>query len=253
MKKAYSFLAILPFLMMYNNASKNVSNLMEEHSVLIEENTVAISFKDFSLDTYTRINEPNLSYKAFENALKGYYHLLLTGKITNQQYLTIIDFTVSSNQKRFFIVDTENWNIVKSTYVAHGMKSGEEFATEFSNVEHSHQSSIGFYLTAEIYDGKHGYSLKLDGLEYSNNKVRDRGVVIHSADYVSEEYIQQNGRLGRSHGCPALPKEGYKELVDLLCEGSCLYIHSSQKEYSKKSSIINSSANFKLDCNGKLL
>jgi hypothetical protein len=253
MKKMYSILSLTPLLFLINSLSVN-SNSEEIKSIFsTEESNVVVSFNDFALDTYIRLNETNLSYKAFENGLKGFYHLLLSGKISNQKYLTIIDFTVSSNSKRMFIIDTENWNLVTSTHVAHGMKSGEEFANEFSNIEHSHQSSIGFYLTGEIYDGKHGYSLKLDGLEYSNNKARDRGVVIHSADYVCEDYIQKNGRLGRSHGCPALPKEGYKEIVDLLCEGSCLYIHSSQKEYSKKSSIVNASSNFKLDCNGKLI
>jgi hypothetical protein len=253
MKKTYSILSFLPILLLLNSSSIEHTTIRDNSLNVNEDSRSSISFKDFALDTYTRLNEPNLSLKAFENGLKGYYHLLLSGKLSNQQYLTIIDFTVSSNSKRMFIINTENWNLITSTYVAHGMKSGEEFANEFSNIEHSHQSSIGFFLTGEIYDGKHGYSLKLDGLEYSNSNVRDRGVVIHSADYVSEEYIKQNGRLGRSHGCPALPKEGYKELVDLLCEGSCLYIHSSQKEYAKKSSIVNASSNFKLDCNGKLI
>jgi hypothetical protein len=253
MKKIYSILSLTPLLFLINSLSVNSNSDHKKSIFNTEESNLVVSFNDFALDTYIRLNETNLSYKAFKNGLKGFYHLLLSGKVSNQKYLSIIDFTVSSNSKRMFIIDTENWNLVTSSHVAHGIKSGEEFANEFSNIEHSHQSSIGFYLTGEIYDGKHGYSLKLDGLEYSNNKARDRGVVIHSADYVCEDYIQKNGRLGRSHGCPAIPKEGYKEIIDLLCEGSCLYIHSSQKEYLKKSSIVNASSSFKLDCNGKLI
>jgi len=255
MKKMYSILSFLPVLWFASVQNTNSLNASEKgfNNWVEEDHNSVMSLADFAKDTYVRINEPNLSYSAFENGLKGYYQLLLMGKIANPTYLTIVDFTVSSNSKRFFIIDTQNWNLLTSSLVAHGMKSGEEFANAFSNLENSHQSSIGFFTTGEIYDGKHGYSLKLDGLEYSNNKVRERGVVIHSADYVSEDYIKQNGRLGRSHGCPALPKEGYKELVDKICGGSCLYIHSSQKEYLKKSSIINATTCLELTCNGKLV
>jgi hypothetical protein len=210
------------------------------------------SMKEFSADLFTRINPYHLSFKALELGIKGYYQLLLSGKLSNNQYLSIIDFTQSSNVERMIVFDTHSWNVVRTTLVAHGVKSGQEFATDFSNTENSHQSSLGFYLTGEIYDGKHGYSLKLDGLEFSNDKARERGVVIHGADYVSHQFIDQNGRLGRSHGCPALPREGYTELVDRICGGSCVFIYGNDSNYLKKSTLCNAKDNWLVDCNGQL-
>ena len=112
------------------------------------------------------------------------------------------------------------------TLVAHGRNTGEEFANEFSNQAESFKSSVGFYSTGEIYDGKHGMSLKLDGLEKGlNDKARERAVVIHGADYVSESFIKQNKRLGRSQGCPALPVEMNAKIINVIKDKSCLFIY----------------------------
>jgi hypothetical protein len=100
------------------------------------------------------------------------------------------------------------------------------------------QSSPGFYKTAETYQGKHGYSLRLDGLETGiNNHARDRSIVIHGANYVSEQFIRQQGRIGRSWGCPALPEELSGEVIDLIKDGSCLYIHTNNSSYIDNSNI----------------
>jgi hypothetical protein len=116
-----------------------------------------------------------------------------------------------------------------NSYVAHGQKSGEEEAEVFSNRENSHQSSLGFYLTDNTYIGKHGLSLRLDGLTRGlNDNARKRNIVVHSADYVSEEYIKKNKRLGRSWGCPALPVEGYEEVIELIKDKSLLFVYSSK-------------------------
>jgi hypothetical protein len=251
MKKWLASIVLIPLL--YTQQTFVRTNNKSSHSETVSEEKQGISIKEFSHDIYSRIDHTGLSLDALTYSLKGYYHLLLTGKLSNIHYLTVIDFSQSSNTERMFVFETNSWNLVRTSLVAHGMKSGEEFATTFSNVEHSHQSSLGFYLTGEIYDGKHGYSLKLDGLEFSNNKARDRGVVIHAADYVSSTYIEQNGRLGRSHGCPALPREGYTQLVDMICGGSCVFIYAKQTEYTKKSSFCNSTDNWLLDCNGQPL
>ena len=97
--------------------------------------------------------------------------------------------------------------------VAHGRNSGLEYANRFSNKISSHQTSLGFYRTAETYIGKHGFSLRLDGLEFSNSNARKRAVVIHQADYASANFIKRNGRLGRSYGCPSLPKKDYRTIL----------------------------------------
>ena len=98
-----------------------------------------------------------------------------------------------------------------NSYVAHGKNSGDKYASEFSNQNGSLKSCIGFFITAETYIGKHGYSLRIDGLEKNiNNNARAREIVIHGASYASEVFIKKYSRLGRSWGCPALPLETFK-------------------------------------------
>ena len=87
-------------------------------------------------------------------------------------------------------------------------------------------SSLGLYKTSITYKGKHGYSMRLDGLEKGlNDKARERAIVVHGANYVSHSYIKKNGRIGRSFGCPALPQELNAYVIDLIKEGSCFYIY----------------------------
>jgi hypothetical protein len=132
----------------------------------------------------------------------------------------------------------ETQKVVFNTLVAHGRNSGDEYATAFSNANSSNQSSLGFYVTGEIYNGKHGQSLKLDGLENGiNSNARSRGVVMHAADYVSEAFAQQHHRIGRSQGCPALPVGLTKEIVNLLQGKSCLFIYHPTQNYFAKSKL----------------
>ena len=129
--------------------------------------------------------------------------------------------------------------ILYNTLVAHGRNSGNEYATAFSNESNSNKSSLGFYATGEIYIGKHGTSLRLDGLEKGiNHNARRRAVVMHAADYVSENFIKQHERLGRSLGCPALPNNLNKEIVKLIQGKSCLFIYYPSKKYTASSKLI---------------
>ena len=124
------------------------------------------------------------------------------------------------------------------TKAYNGKNSGIYYAEEFSNKNRSLMSSPGFYSTAETYFGKHGYSLKLDGLEKEiNDHARERAIVIHGASYVSEQFIETHGRIGRSWGCPALPIDLTKEVINLIKEGTCLYIHSKEVSYLNKSKL----------------
>jgi hypothetical protein len=164
------------------------------------------------------------SSAAFVQAFQGYYALKMQGKI-QKEILTIIDFSLSSTKKRLWVIDMKNSQILFQSLVAHGKNSGEEFAQKFSNIAESYQSSLGFYLTGETYYGKHGFSLRLDGLNKGiNHAARDRAIVIHAADYVSEKFIQQHGRLGRSQGCPALPAEVNQSIINTIHGKSVLYI-----------------------------
>lgn len=177
-------------------------------------------------------------YESFSKAFEGYNELKNQGVI-EKEYLTIVDFSLSSIEDRMWVIDMSTKQIVFQSLVAHGKNSGELFATDFSNESESYQSSLGFYTTGETYIGKHGLSLRLDGLEYGiNDNARDRAVVIHGADYVSEEFVKTNGRLGRSQGCPAVPKNVSKELIELIKDKSCLFIFHPSRSYVTKSKLV---------------
>lgn len=152
--------------------------------------------------------------------------------------LTVIDFTLPSTAKRLWVIDVVKGEILLNSVVAHGRNSGELIAKKFSNTPESFQSSLGFYKTAETYLGKHGYSLRLDGLEKGfNDQARARAIVIHGADYAREEFAKMTGRLGRSLGCPALPTELSAQVIDLIKEGSLLFIYGDDPNYLTKSAL----------------
>lgn len=162
---------------------------------------------------------------SFSNALSGFYELKEKGLI-KKNIITIIDFSLSSNSKRLWVIDLNSNTILFQSLVAHGRNTGEEFANSFSNKANSFKSSLGFYATGEVYQGKHGLSLRLDGLEKGiNDNARNRGVVMHAADYVSATFIKNNTRLGRSQGCPAIPTAISKEIISAIKDQSCLYIY----------------------------
>ncbi|MDX9909496.1 MAG: murein L,D-transpeptidase catalytic domain family protein, partial [Mariniphaga sp.] len=117
--------------------------------------------------------------------------------------------------------------------------SGEVMAEKFSNKPGSYASSPGFYTTGETYFGKHGFSLRLNGIENGiNDKARERANVIHGADYVSSEFIEKNGRLGRSLGCPAVPEELSTEIIETIKDGTCLFVYAPTDSYLSESLVI---------------
>lgn len=176
--------------------------------------------------------------KSFSEALKGFYLLKEKGLI-QKNILTLVDFSLSSNTKRLWVIDLATNTILYNSLVAHGRNTGEEFANSFSNAEHSFKSSLGFYATGEIYNGKHGTSLRLDGLEKGiNDNARERGVVIHAADYVSESFIKGNSRLGRSQGCPALPVKVANDIIRLIKDKSCLFIYHPSINFATQNKLI---------------
>jgi hypothetical protein len=163
--------------------------------------------------------------ESFTEALKGFYILKEKGLI-KKDILTLVDFSLSSNVKRLWVIDLATNIVLFQSLVAHGRNTGEEFANNFSNSAESFKSSLGFYATGEVYSGKHGLSLKLDGLEKGlNDNARKRAVVIHGAEYVSDSFIKGNKRLGRSQGCPAVPVELAAEIISIIKDKSCLYIY----------------------------
>ncbi len=176
--------------------------------------------------------------ECFSKGLLGFYSLKESGKV-KKDILTIIDYSLPSSKKRLWVIDLENNKVLFNTLVAHGVNSGTTYAKRFSNKVKSNQSSLGFFSTGESYVGKHGLSMKLDGLEKGiNNKARMRDVVIHGADYVSPAYIKSNKLLGRSQGCPALPHKFSKKIIKIIKNRSCLFIYNPDKTYFKKTKIV---------------
>lgn len=177
---------------------------------------------------YSHLHSNNLALpkmESFSKALKGFYLLKEKG-LVQKDILTLVDFSLSSNTKRLWVIDLATNTILFHSLVAHGRNTGDEYAKSFSNNASSFKSSLGFYATGEIYTGKHGMSLKLDGLEKGvNDHARERAVVMHGANYVSSSFIKNNKRLGRSLGCPAIPEELTKEIITTIKNKSCLYIY----------------------------
>lgn len=137
--------------------------------------------------------------------------------------LAVIDYSLPSDQRRLWVVDPRTGEVRFHERVAHGKNSGMREATAFSNRDGSHTSSLGVFRAAETYVGKHGRSLRLDGLEPGvNDKARDRAIVIHGAAYASEAFVAEHGRLGRSYGCPSLDPAVAQEVIDTLADGALI-------------------------------
>ena len=167
-----------------------------------------------------------ISFQAFQQALTGYAKY----GIGEKEMLVLIDFTKPSTEQRFCVVDLKHEQVLFYSLVAHGRKSGKNYAVPFSNQPGSYKSSLGFFRTGGTYFGKNGYSLLLDGLEKGiNDKARERAIVIHGATYADPHVLREQDRLGRSLGCPALPPGISEEVIDTIKEGVLLYIYGRNK------------------------
>lgn len=186
-------------------------------------------------------NTEVLSYDAFASAYKGYLNLKDAGKLSaDRQVLTVCDFNLPSTAKRMWIIDLAAGKVLFNTYVAHGQGSGDDYAVAFSNRGNSHQSSLGFYVTGDTYNGEHGLSLRLSGVDQGfNDAAMERGIVVHGADYVSDKFIAGNVRLGRSWGCPAVPDQLKVPIIKAIQGGTCLFIYHTDATYSKNAYWLN--------------
>ncbi|MFW5832162.1 MAG: murein L,D-transpeptidase catalytic domain family protein [Prolixibacteraceae bacterium] len=174
-----------------------------------------------------------------QTALSGYEILKEEHTINRPEVITIIDFSLPSSQERLWVLDLVEAKVLFYCLVSHGRNSGELMAENFSNNPGSYTSSPGFYTTGETYFGKHGFSLRLDGIENGiNDKARERAIVIHGAEYVSPDFVKKYGRLGRSLGCPAVPEELSKEIIETIKDGTCLFVYAPAKSYLTNSPII---------------
>ncbi|NLB92950.1 MAG: murein L,D-transpeptidase catalytic domain family protein [Bacteroidales bacterium] len=205
-----------------NNRENNSPLLIEKFKQTISENPSELPATDL-----------------LQTALSGYELLKKEQTINRPEVITIIDFSLPSNQERLWVLDLIESKVLYHCLVSHGRNSGEVMAEKFSNKPGSYASSPGFYTTGETYFGKHGFSLRLNGIENGiNDKARERAIVIHGADYVSSEFIEKNGRLGRSLGCPAVPEELSTEIIETIKDGTCLFVYAPTDSYLSESLVI---------------
>lgn len=238
----YKIYPLFVFLLLsFGKDSKSTPDLKKNATVKAIAKVEKVTVDSKIESVYNSLNSNNFKMpelKTFSEALKGFYVLKEKGVI-KKNILTLIDFSLSSNSKRLWVIDLTSNTILFNSLVAHGRNTGEEFASAFSNLNSSFKSSLGFYATGEIYQGKHGASLRLDGLENGvNDNARERGVVMHGADYVSESFIRDHKRLGRSQGCPAVPVELTNEIIQLIKDKSCLYIYHPSRSFSMEERLI---------------
>jgi len=183
-----------------------------------------------------------LSQDAFMYGLMGFNRLLASGKLHNDSVIAIVDFSLPSSQKRLFVIDIKNSRLLFNTLVSHGRNSGKLNATSFSNAVNSHKSSLGFYITDNTYMGEHGLSLRLKGTEKGiNDNAMSRAIVMHGASYVNNDFVESQGYIGRSFGCPAIPDEIHEEVITALKGGTCLFIYSDNKNYIAHSKMLQQS------------
>ncbi|MBA2746056.1 MAG: murein L,D-transpeptidase catalytic domain family protein [Flavisolibacter sp.] len=185
------------------------------------------------------LGEFGLERDALDRAIKGYESLVEKGIVRNAQYLTVIDFSQPLVNRRFYLIDVENQELVLNTFVMHGKNSGSEMAEKFSNKLNSNQSSLGFYVTKQSYNGSRGYSLRLAGLEKEfNSNAEARGVVLHGSQYINEQRASA-GKVERSLGCPAIPQSENLDVINRIKEGSLLFIYYPDEKYLQRSQVLN--------------
>lgn len=214
----------------YGDSSNAVKSFKSEKS---EDNIASDVYNLMDLD------KKGLSKQAFELALKGYNNLLRKRMIRHKNIITVVDFSKPSNEKRCFVIDLKKDKVMFQSLVAHGRNSGLEYATSFSNDNDSHKSSLGFYVTMGTYTGECGYALKLKGCDRGfNDHAYERAIVIHGSQYVTEEFLHSNGFLGRSFGCPALPEKISKKIIDVIKNGSCVFVYHPSPKYLSNSPVL---------------
>ena len=193
-----------------------------------------------------RLSASGLDMGVFQKAVIGYCNLKLAGKLPqSSSVITVVDFNKSSCSKRMWIIDLQKKILLLNTWVAHGNGSGDDVPSYFSNEQNSFASSLGFYVTDNVYNGKHGKSLRLDGMDEGfNDQALKRDIVVHAAPYVCEGSINQLGRLGRSEGCPAVSPKVVNKVIDAIKGKTVLFINADDSNYNSKYLDENLAANF---------
>lgn len=177
----------------------------------------------------------NLDPRVLKLSLKAYQKALQQG-VNSKPVLTIIDYSKPSAQRRLWVVDLRNNKVLFNTYVAHGRNSGGSVSTSFSNQPNSLKSSLGVFLTEDVYTGHDGYSMRIKGLERGiNDNVYRRNVVFHGASYVSAQMARAKGMMGRSWGCMAVSRDIVKPLINTIRNKSLVFAYYPDHHWLKNS------------------
>jgi len=213
-----------------NNSTTTTNNKAASSAKEVFEQYVSTVYQT------AKLQQAGLDMAVFQKAVTGYINLKEANKLPqNSTVITVVDFNKSSREKRMWIIDMLNNQLLLNTWVAHGQGSGDDMANRFSNNNESHQSSLGFYVTDDVYFGKHGRSLRLNGVDDGfNSAALARGIVVHAADYVSQGTINQIGRLGRSFGCPAVSPEVIGQVINTIKGKTMLFINGNDSSYTSK-------------------
>lgn len=248
MKKLVLCLAVLSGTALVHLSASAIGN---ESSRTIKQEIKSSEFVETGLDSHKLYQEIDfstgeiLSEDVFTQALNGYHNLEQAGMLdTGKRILSVADFTLPSTKNRLWVIDLKAKKVLFNTYVAHGQGSGMDLPTRFSNQDGTHASSLGFYVTAGTYNGAHGNSLRLNGMDKGfNDAALSRGIVVHAAEYVSSGNIAGQGRLGRSWGCPAVNPALAQPIINTIKGGTCLFIYHSTPEYLSASRWLKTPAN----------
>jgi hypothetical protein len=166
-----------------------------------------------------------------------------SGAVADPATLTVIDYSKPSTEKRLWVFDLRSREMVYEELVAHGQGSGGNVPTSFSNEPETHRTSLGLFVTDDTYVGRNGYSLRLDGLDRGfNDRARDRAIVMHGAPYVSQQFAETQGRLGRSWGCPALREGVAREVIDRVKGGGLVFAYYPDQDWLTSSKYLGSCA-----------
>lgn len=240
MLHASKYFLLLVYCLVISNVYgyKNTGRLSAGNLYTFFFDTSKLTKADILFDSL-KLGKLGLGRRAYDYAMLGYNVLKAKGKLSKDNILSIIDFSLPSGKKRLFVIDVNNYKLLFVSYVAHGKNSGLDKALYFSNEPESNKSSVGFYTTLGTYTGKHGYSMRLEGQEIGyNNNALERDIVMHSANYVDESIVQSQGYIGRSLGCPAVSNEIYKPVINKIKNGTCLFVYGNDNKYIINSKLL---------------
>jgi hypothetical protein len=182
---------------------------------------------------------PRLAPAALEAALTALKRLQASGAKVRSDVLAVIDYTKPSTERRLWVFDLVHMRVLFEELAAHGKNSGNNQTVKFSNAPNSLMSSLGVFLTGETYIGKHGLSLRLQGLEKGfNDNSMERAIVIHGAAYVNDAFARTKGRIGQSWGCPAVRSEISRRLIETVRGGTLVLSYYPDRSWLQNSKLV---------------